>query len=56
MIRHLVMWRLTTDDPAERARIEGEVADHIAQHPSPATDGSIEMPYVTHAFRSVRGA
>lgn len=45
-----------TAEPDERARIEGEVADHIAQHPSPAPDGSIEMPYVTHAFRAVRGA
>lgn len=43
-------------EPADRARIERQVLAHIAAHPSPAADGSIEMPYVTHAFRAVRGA
>ncbi len=42
-----------TAEPAERARIEREVAEHVAQHPSPEADGSIDMPYVTHAFRTV---
>ncbi|WP_100811454.1 MULTISPECIES: class I SAM-dependent methyltransferase [unclassified Microbacterium] len=45
-----------TAEPADRARIERQVLAHIAAHPSPAADGSIEMPYVTHAFRAVRGA
>ncbi|MDO8382367.1 MAG: methyltransferase domain-containing protein [Microbacterium sp.] len=42
-----------TAEPEERARIEREVADHLARHPSPEADGSIDMPYVTHAFRAV---
>ncbi|WP_100813708.1 class I SAM-dependent methyltransferase [Microbacterium lacus] len=42
-----------TAEPEERARIEREVADHLGQHPSPEADGSIDMPYVTHAFRAV---
>ncbi|CDJ99165.1 putative enzyme [Microbacterium sp. C448] len=42
-----------TAEPEDRARIEREVADHVAQHPSPEADGSIDMPYVTHAFRAV---
>lgn len=45
-----------TAEPDERARIEREVRDHVAQHPSPAADGAIDMPYVTHAFRAVRDA
>ncbi len=45
-----------TAEPDDRARIEREVLAHVAAHPSPAADGSIEMPYVTHAFRAVRGA
>jgi len=43
-----------TAEPADRARIEGEVVEHVSEHPSPAPDGTIEMPYVTHAFRAVR--
>jgi len=42
-----------TAEPEERARIEREVADHLARHPAPDADGSIAMPYVTHAFRAV---
>ena len=42
-----------TAEPEERARIEREVAEHLAQHPSPEPDGTIDMPYVTHAFRAV---
>ncbi|MFI8593610.1 class I SAM-dependent methyltransferase [Microbacterium sp. NPDC078428] len=44
-----------TAAPDERARIEREVVAHVAAHPLRAGDGSIEMPYVTHAFRAVVG-
>ena len=30
MIRHLVLWTLTTDDPAEKARIVGELERRFA--------------------------
>jgi SAM-dependent methyltransferase len=43
-----------TARPEERARIEREVVEHVAQHPSAGADGTIEMPYVTHAFRAIR--
>lgn len=45
---------LITAAETQRARIEGELLDLFGELPALADGGTIELPYVTHAFRALR--
>lgn len=45
---------LITAADADRARIEGALLTLFAELPELADGGSIDLPYITHAFRAVR--
>jgi SAM-dependent methyltransferase len=45
---------LITAPDVVRSRIEGALRDLFAELPALADGGSIELPYVTHAFRALR--